>query len=112
MNVDNTNYSAYATTYNIYNLWHMDPTSCQFQSTIKSLLFKAQEIHLVMEYMAGGELYDRLFQQRVYKEENIQPHGDPLIFFTPQGVYFGESKRNGQCPKGPFRNEFKARNQS
>jgi len=28
-----------------------------------------QEIHLVMEYMAGGELYDRLFQQRVYKEE-------------------------------------------
>jgi len=28
-----------------------------------------QEIHLVMEYMAGGELYDRLFQQRVYKED-------------------------------------------
>jgi hypothetical protein len=22
-----------------------------------------------MEYMAGGELYDRLFQQRVYKED-------------------------------------------
>ena len=28
----------------------------------------SQEIHLVMEYMAGGELYDRLFKHRVYKE--------------------------------------------
>lgn len=25
-----------------------------------------------MEYMAGGELYDRLFQHRVYKEELIE----------------------------------------
>ncbi|CAE7342562.1 CPK3 [Symbiodinium sp. CCMP2592] len=28
-----------------------------------------QEIHLVMEYMAGGELYDRLFDAKVYNEE-------------------------------------------
>ncbi|CAJ1420279.1 unnamed protein product [Effrenium voratum] len=27
-----------------------------------------QEIHLVMEFMSGGELYDRLFQEKVYKE--------------------------------------------
>mmetsp|Transcript_27904 Transcript_27904/g.64870 ORF Transcript_27904/g.64870 Transcript_27904/m.64870 type:complete len:584 (+) Transcript_27904:1-1752(+) len=28
-----------------------------------------QEIHLVMEFMAGGELYDRLFDAKVYNEE-------------------------------------------
>ena len=27
-----------------------------------------QEIHLVMEFMAGGELYDRLFDAKVYNE--------------------------------------------
>lgn len=49
-----------------------------------------QEIHLVMEYMAGGELYDRLFQQRVYKEER-DPVGAGVPWppcFHPKAVYF------------------------
>lgn len=47
-----------------------------------------EEIHLVMEYMAGGELYDRLFQQRVYKEDGrpvaCHPHDTGAL--TPERV--------------------------
>ena len=37
--------------------------------TVKIATPNSQEIHLVMEFMSGGELYDRLFQEKVYKEE-------------------------------------------
>ena len=73
-----------------------------------------QEIHLVMEYMAGGELYDRLFQQRVYKEERdpVGTTGSPWPCFDPKScVLSGESsKKMVNTPQGLFRNDFKTSN--
>ena len=61
-------------------------TSCHLPIVPTIAPKNPQEIHLVMEYMAGGELYDRLFQQRVYKEERdpVWSHEKALMVNTPK----------------------------